>query len=279
MLISATSFGTLATCSRVATEAHGNTITVMFVRFVICTALLTPMLLSSKAPFPKGELLGKLLFLGAVLYFGQSIAYFSALTLIPSGMASLLLYLYPVIVTVLAVTFLHEKMSPIKVGALALALSGVALTVGAKGLDGGMNKVGVLLGISSGVCYALHIVFGTKLLERAPAIVTSWIVFSSTAVVYGLLMLATGPHWPQTALGWMGAIGLGAFSTLAISTFLAGLRMIGPVNSSTLSALEPVVTISLAAALFGDKMSPIQLVGAAAILSAAIILARSAGSS
>jgi len=250
---------------------------VMFVRFVVCTALLTPLLVRSRAAFPKGELLAKLVFLGGVLYFGQSIAYFYALTLIPAGLDSLLLYLYPAIVTLLAITFLHEQMTPIKIGALLLALFGVALTIGVRGFGGGINRFGVALAVGAAVCYAVYIVFGTKLLKRAPAVVASWIVFTSTACVYGVLVLINGAHWPQTALGWAGAVGLGVFSTVAITTFLAGLQLIGPVNSSTLSALEPVVTIVLAGALFGETMSAVQIVGAFAILSAAIVLARSAG--
>jgi drug/metabolite transporter (DMT)-like permease len=250
----------------------------MFIRFVVCTVLLTPFLPFAKDPFPRGELLAKLLGLGAVLYFGQSIAYFSAITLIPAGMASLLLYLYPAVVTVLAVTFLHERLTKVKGIALALALTGVALTVGSGGLGGGLNRTGVVLGVGSAACYALYIIVGSKLLERAPPLATSWIVFSTTAAVYGMLVLLTGAHWPQTGIGWAGAIGLGFFSTIAISTFLAGLRLIGPINSSTLSALEPVVTITLAAVLFNDRLGAPQLVGAAAILAAAIILARSAAS-
>jgi drug/metabolite transporter (DMT)-like permease len=248
----------------------------MFVRFAICTVLLTPVLIKSKAQFPRGKLLFKLIGLGCLVYFSQSIAYFYALSLIPAGLASLLLYLYPAIVALLAVTILREKISKPMILALVLALIGVSLTLGSRGMDAGIDRRGVMLGLIAAVLYAGFIVFGTKLLRKAPAIVTSWIVFASTAAVYGIIMLIDGPQWPQGVAGWLGTLGLGISSTIAITSFLAGLSIIGPVTTSTLSVLEPVVTIILAAALFGDKMSALQLVGGLLILSAAIILARSA---
>jgi len=62
---------------------------------------------------------------------------------------------------------------------------------------------------------------------------------------------------------------------IAISLFLAGLPRIGAARSSLLSTWEPVVTVLLAAALLGDRLSAIQLLGGAFII-AAVILVQSA---
>ncbi len=220
-------------------------------------------------------MLAKLLALGSIVYFGQSIAYFSAVTLIPAGLACLLLYIYPAIVTVVAVTFLHERISYLKILALVLALIGVALTLGGPGQIGSIDRRGILLVLVAAVLYASFIVFGTKLLEQAAPLVTSWIVFVSTTVVYGVIILVRGAAWPHGIAGWGGTVGLGLFSTVAVTTLLAGLRLIGPVTTSTLSVFEAVVTVVLAAAVFGDKLTILQLAGGLLILSAAIILARS----
>jgi drug/metabolite transporter (DMT)-like permease len=70
-------------------------------------------------------------------------------------------------------------------------------------------------------------------------------------------------------------LGMVVFSTIiAITTFLAGLERVGPTNAAMLSTLEPVVTVLLAAWLFGERLTPITLLGGGLILVAVILLTR-----
>lgn len=62
---------------------------------------------------------------------------------------------------------------------------------------------------------------------------------------------------------------------LAFVTFFAGLKLVGPITASTLSTLEPVVTVGLAAVVLGETMGLLQLCGGMLILLAAITLIRS----
>ena len=62
---------------------------------------------------------------------------------------------------------------------------------------------------------------------------------------------------------------------IPVVAFLAGLERIGPINAAMLSTLEPIVTVLLAMWLFGDKLSPIALLGGGLILVAVILLTRS----
>ncbi|MBL0346305.1 DMT family transporter [Candidatus Villigracilis affinis] len=61
---------------------------------------------------------------------------------------------------------------------------------------------------------------------------------------------------------------------IPVVTFLAGLERIGPTNAAMLSTLEPIVTVLLAAWLFGDKLLPIVMIGGGLILVAVILLTR-----
>ena len=58
----------------------------------------------------------------------------------------------------------------------------------------------------------------------------------------------------------------------AILLFFAGLARVGPSAASILSTLEPVVTVGLAAAAFGESLSPLQLLGGALVLSAVVVM-------
>jgi len=64
-------------------------------------------------------------------------------------------------------------------------------------------------------------------------------------------------------------------STLAaITWFFAGLKRIGPTRASTLSTVEPAVTVALAAIFLGERISAVQMAGGALILAAVVLLAR-----
>jgi drug/metabolite transporter (DMT)-like permease len=58
----------------------------------------------------------------------------------------------------------------------------------------------------------------------------------------------------------------------AIALFFAGLRRVGPTAASILSTLEPVVTVVLASAAFGEGLGPAQMAGGALVLAAAVVV-------
>jgi drug/metabolite transporter (DMT)-like permease len=68
---------------------------------------------------------------------------------------------------------------------------------------------------------------------------------------------------------WLGA--LAVVSTVgAVALFFAGLRRVGPTAASILSTLEPMVTVALAFAVFGESLGPAQLLGGALVLAAVL---------
>ena len=74
-----------------------------------------------------------------------------------------------------------------------------------------------------------------------------------------------------TAPGWLWLVALAVVSTVgAIVFFFAGLRRVGPTAAAILSTLEPVVTVALASAVFGESLGPMQLAGGTLVLLAAV---------
>ena len=70
----------------------------------------------------------------------------------------------------------------------------------------------------------------------------------------------------------------GIFAAAIPSTaFLTGIRLIGGMRAGILMLFEPVVGVALAAWLLSEAVQPVQAVGGAAILVAAIVLQRSGG--
>jgi drug/metabolite transporter (DMT)-like permease len=101
----------------------------------------------------------------------------------------------------------------------------------------------------------------------------STFVCTGAAVSLTVAGLAGGDLDPgavsAAGFGWLGC--LAVVSTVgAIALFFAGLQRVGPTAASILSTLEPVVTVGLASAVFGESLGPAQLAGGALVLAAVV---------
>jgi drug/metabolite transporter (DMT)-like permease len=271
VVISAVTFGTLGILGRYAYADGMDALTIMALRFSLAALVLLAMLALRREPLPRGRSLLLLIGMGAIGYVGQAFCYLTALQYASPGLVALLLYLYPVFVAILAALFLHEPVTRRKAFTLALALVGLALTVG----PAGGEWLGVVLAISAALIYSVYILTGSRVMRQVSAVQSSAVIFVSAGAMSALLMMVKGPQLPATATGWavIGAIVLVA-TVIPVGTFLAGLARIGPTNAAMLSVLEPVVTVALAALLLGETLQPVTLLGGALILAAVLLLAR-----
>lgn len=270
--LSGASFGALAIFAKVAYSHGADPVTTLFVRFLIAGIAMLGVMRAGGHRFPRGRLLLSLVALGGVGYVVESLAYFLALTLASAALVALLLYLYPAIVTVLAAVVLKQRLTRVKVGAVGLALLGTALTIGRAG---GGEPLGIALGVLSAVAYAVYILLSSRIGPRAGAIPAASVVMLSAAAVFGIIVAVRGPSFPTSAAGWWALAGMGLVSTVvAIVAFFAGLERIGPAEASTISTLEPVVTVALAAVVLNEAITYGQIAGGAMIVTAVVILAQ-----
>jgi drug/metabolite transporter (DMT)-like permease len=280
ILTSAASFGAMAIFARFAYAAGGSVVTVLAVRFGLAAAVLLGIARARRLALPRGRTLLALAMLGGVGYVGQSVAYFTALTLAPAGLVALLLYLYPGFVTGLSAATGQERLTRSKLVALVLAVAGGGLTVAGHGSSAGHSgrlSLGIALGLTAAVIYAGYILLSARVTARAGAIPSAAVITSAAAVVLAGAALATGPRLPHTTGGFV-AIGLMALisTVLAVMTFFAGLARLGPSTAATLSTLEPAVTVALAALVLAEPLSGVQLAGGVLILAAVLVLVRAA---
>jgi drug/metabolite transporter (DMT)-like permease len=273
IVISAVSFGVMPVFAHFVYAAGTAPITLLLLRFGSATIVMGALMLVRRDPFPRGRVLLGLVLMGAVGYAGVSLCYFLALTMASAGLVALLLYLYPALVTVVSVVFLRERLGRVKLGALVLALTGTALTIGATGRA---SALGLLLGMAAALLYAIYILVGSRIVHQTGSVASSAIIMASTTAVFAALAAIQGLSAPQSVAGWA-AVGAIAFisTVIAFVTFFAGLKRVGPVTASTLSTWEPLVTVVLAALMLGERMGLVQLVGGVLILLAAVTLVRS----
>ncbi len=283
VIVSAAAFGAMAILARFAYASGVDTPTLLALRFAIAAAAMLAIAHARGVALPRGTTLAGLIGLGALGYGGQAFSFFTALTLAPAGLVALLLYLHPALVALLAAAFLHERLNAAKLFALVLALAGTTLTV-APALSAPVASAhtasaaaGIGFALAAATFYSIYIIVGALLGRHAPPLAMSTVVIASAAAVFVAAALVRGPQWPQTPAGWAAVVGIALVSTVAaITLYFAGLERIGPTRASTLSTVEPLVTVTLAAIVLGETIAPIQLAGGALILVAVVLLARAA---
>ncbi len=257
--------------ARAAYRSGVDPITLLFIRFTIAAFVMVLIMAVRREPVPRGRQLALLAALGGVGYVGQSFCYFTALTMASAGLVSLLLYLYPILVAIASMIFFKERLTQVKAVCLVLALAGAALTIG---FGGGGSAGGIVLGVSAAVIYTAYILVGARVMKKVSALQSSTVVIASAAVVYGILTAMRGAWWPQGVEGWAASASVAGVTVIAITGFFAGLERIGPTNASTLSTVEPAVTVSLAAVFLGESFPPLAIAGGVLLLAAVIVLAR-----
>jgi drug/metabolite transporter (DMT)-like permease len=270
---SAVGFGAMAIFAKLAYGDGVGLATMLFLRFAIAGVLLAAWGMAQGMRWPRGRNLLWLVAMGGIGYVGQSFSYFSALQYASAGLVALLLYLYPAIVTVLSALLFKRSIGIGRGAAVAVTLAGTALIVGG---DLHSEVPGILFGVAAAFIYSAYILTGEKVMPHAGPVAASAVVMLSAAAVYGTVVAIGEPSLPTTVLGWGAVLAIALFSTLiAILGFFKGLERLGAPDAATLSTLEPLVTLGLAALVLGERVTALQLGGAALILAAVIYLARS----
>jgi drug/metabolite transporter (DMT)-like permease len=270
--VSAVAFGAMAVFARLAREAGVEVTAVLFLRFTFAAVLMAAWMQLSGRRWPRGHNLATLVVMGGLAYVGQAWCFFSALNHASAGLVALLLYLYPILVTLLGALWLRQRLDKGRVLAVIAALAGTALTLGG-GLAG--EPLGVVLSLAAALIYSIYILAGSRVLASEDPVAAATVVMIAAAVVFGGLSWHSAPRFPHDAQGWGAVMAIALVSTvIAMVSFFAGLARLGAADAATLSTLEPVVTIGLAALYLGEPLTLQQLAGGAIILSAGVWLAR-----
>jgi drug/metabolite transporter (DMT)-like permease len=278
--VSAAGFASLTILGKLAFQLQLSLVTILCLRFGGAALILFAFLglIRRRRLFFGLRQTLPLFLLGALGYAVQSSLFFGALQRNPASLNGLLLYIYPAVVALFG--WLINRVAPRgrEWLAMLLALMGVALTIGgAGGMDlerGGIDPLGVGMVIGSAIWYSGYIVISNRYIHLAGAWVsTAWIALGAS-VSFGLAGWATGTldlRVPPVGLAIILAMIL-LSTIMALGTFLAGMRLVGPTTASLLSTLEPVFTVLLAVALLGETLRPAQVLGGGLVLAAVVLL-------
>lgn len=214
---------------------------------------------------------------GAVL----NIAIFAAFLRTTIAVALITFYTFPAIVTVAAVYFYGERLDRTRLAALLLSSAGLLLVVLAPAIEQGelsVDLLGVGLALFAALCQATWMLIAGRGFNPLRSIdVATWVIVGALLlsvvllIVMGDLAALLLPIDDPRLWFWIVAAGSSgaAIPTVAL---LAGIGLVGPTRAAILMTLEPVVGVLLAGLLLGEQPGPVQLLGGAGVLAAAVIL-------
>ena len=286
VVLAAVCFGTLGPISRLAEDAGVGALTLVAWRAGIgATAML--LLLAGLALFvgrrpqdPRSVPARQRWFvvLGAGANLVLNLAMFIAFVRIEIGVALLVFYLFPAIVAAASVLWFDERLDRLRWGALGVSMLGLLLTLVGGGSVGDLDPIGIGLAFLAAFAQAFYVLAARHGFPDVEPIEAAASTMGLAAVGYVAISLVTGQFAalgvPLTSGQALTAVLLAGVVGASIPTlsFLFGIRLLGAPRAAILATLEPVVGVTLAAVLLNEQPSPIQLLGGALILTAAVLL-------
>ena len=229
---------------------------VIFFRYLFAVPMVALMVKSRGRSFAiqKGEL-WPLLMVG-VFFVLSSITLFRSYLYMDSGIASTILFIYPVMVALIMAIFFKEKVSLQTWVCIAMALAGIGLLY--KAPDGAtLSTLGILFVLGSALAYTLYIITVNKtILKDVPSVkVTFYVILIGFIIFSVMVLLGGGLQTPTKWWLWLDLVAFALFPTV-ISMYCAtkAIVYIGSTATAILGALEPVTAVLFGITLFGETL-------------------------
>ncbi len=215
------------------------------------------------------------LFISGLMFAFSSVFLFMSYSYIDGGIASVILFVYPVFVALIMALGFKEKLSKSAIGAIGLVLVGIFLFY--KGKDGqDLNLTGLLFVILSALSYAVYMVGIKKnsVLKKLNTVKLSFYVmlFGLTVFVWNLKFLTLLKPINEPFL-WFDVLMLAILPTIvAIDTLNKAIKLIGPTLAAIVSSLEPISAMFLCVVFFHEQLTLKIVLGMLAILLGVLII-------
>ena len=252
-----------------------NASSVLFYRFSLATILLGLLLTIQRKSFSvTRKELGILLVLG-LLFAVSALSLYMSFHFMAAGIASTLLFVYPIMVALLMAVFYKEKITLTTALSILLALIGVALLYRGDGHTS-LSTVGVLLVMVSSLTYAVYIIVVNKSTLRMSSVkLTFYVLLVCTLAMIGwsfaspanhLMALHTPEQWFMGF--WMAIVP----TVLSLVLMVVAVHEVGSTPTAIMGALEPVTAVIIGIVLFSEAFSLRLATGIFLILVAVLLI-------
>lgn len=208
--------------------------------------------------------------------------YFVSVSRLPVGVAMLVEYTSPVLVTLWVRYVRHSVLPRAAWLGVAMAMAGLVL-VAEVWRGAALDPVGLAAGLAAAACSACYFLLGERGVAAGDPIgLGTW-----GLVVGAVAMLAISRPWDIPGRLWVVSARFASWhvpvwavlvvmavvaTVLAYLLSLAALRHLPPSVVSVVSLSEPVVATTLAWVLLGQQLAVVQMVGGAILLGGALVV-------
>lgn len=278
-ILSAAAYGTNPIFAKPLYADGMNTDSVLLFRYVLATLVM--ILMIGYNGYKRGDMTGafrvsrhnmpQLLLLGFLMAM-SSLTLFASYHYMPVGIASTLLFVYPIMTALIMTLIYHERLSWLVVICLAIACGGIALLCPMEEGEIAISQdflIGFLIVMISGLSYAIYLVGlnKSKLRTIASMPVTLYVLIFGTLLFVARLMIFSPITLPEHPIMWLNLLGLGIFPTvISLVCTAKAIQYVGSTQTALCGALEPVTAVVLGVIILGESVSLRDICGMILIL-------------
>ena len=274
--IAGVSYGTNPLFAKPLLESGVPVLVMLLFRYGISAAILAIWMLAKREQFRvKGNEIALLVLLGILFAFSSLFLFFSY-EFIPSGLATTLVYLYPVFVALIMV-FLRFYPSW-QTWLSIIATFGGILLLSSPSTRASIRIPGIILAVASALSYAFYLVIvnRSKRIKNVSEHTLTLYALLTGAFLFAAIRTLQGGSITEginTASDWGNLIGLAIVPTMiSLLTLAVSSRYIGPTKTSILGVFEPLTAILIGTLLFGEPLTMKMGIGVAVCFSAVVFM-------
>lgn len=249
----------------------------LFFRYLIAVICMGVLMMLRKESFRlKRQEISTVLILGVLFAFSSLFLFFSY-KYIPSGLATTLVYLYPVFTALIMVCLREYPTWKVWISIIATFAGVVLLCMPSGDID--LNMFGLMLAASSALSYSLYLVVVNKsksIKDLSEDTLTFYALWSG-AILFLIFNFATGNanllKGIDTPALWGDLLALGIFPTMvSLLTLAISTRNIGATKTSVLGVFEPLTAIFIGSVVYNELMTTNMFIGAAICVAAVLFM-------
>ena len=250
-----------------------NVNSVIFYRFIFASILLAIFMIIKKDSFYLKFKEIILLALLGLLFGISAISLFNSFLYMDAGLASTVLFIYPIFVAIIMALFFKEKNSIITILSIVFAFIGVVLLYESDGAN--VSNFGIFLVIVSSLCYAIYIVIINQYLKISALKVTFYsMLFCTITILIHSFFDSSLNIMPLINFNmWFYTLFLALVPTIISLLFLIkAIQIVGSTSASILGALEPLTAVLIGVYVFNEKITFWLVIGIVFILFGVLLI-------
>ncbi len=256
-----------------------NTPSVLFYRFGLAWLIIAAVMLFRRESLRVDRREFLTLSALGLLFIGSSLTLYLSFRLMPAGVASTILFTYPVMTAAIMALFFREKITLSTVSSIVLAMAGVLLLYWGDG-TGALHLGGVILVLVSALTYALYIIVVDKSPLQMSSFKINFYVLLYCAAGMALFALLSGQPLmlPPTPTAWLWVSWLAIVpAIMALVMMVYAAKYIGSTPTAILGALEPTTAVLIGVLVFAEPFTLRLLLGILLVLASVsiVVLAKS----